>query len=129
MNLAGMNPFRSRDSGLSEPPKFLAQLESQALERFGTGLFPDGVSPIQKTVVTICRCHGYFSPGVCNRFDSASLGSTLKRMLSRSFIAFSVNRAARSVAVCAKSTEAPVDTKPQIKAKDHPFPVIKSSQS
>src|ERR1700722_9315412 len=121
-----MNPFRSSGAGLSDPPKFLAQFESQALERFGTGLFPDGVSPIQKTVVTICACQGYFSPGSGNAFASRFLGSILKRMLSRSFIAFSVNRAALSVAVCANKTEPPVANKLQIKVKDHPFPIIES---
>src|ERR1700730_15862390 len=119
-----MNPFRAPVSGQSDPPKFLAQFASQALERFGTGLFPDGVSPIQKTVVTICKCHGYFSLS-SNGLDSRSLGLTLKRTLSRSFIAFSVNRAALSVAVCAKSVQAPVETK-QINVKDNPLPVIKA---
>jgi hypothetical protein len=57
--------------------------------------------------------------------DSRSLGLTLKRTLSRSFIAFSVNRAALSVAVCAKSVQAPVETK-QINVKDNPLPVIKA---
>jgi hypothetical protein len=50
-------------------------------------------------------------------------------MLSRSFIALSVNRAALSVAVCAKSTEAAVESKPQIKVKDNPFSIIKSPAS
>jgi hypothetical protein len=50
-------------------------------------------------------------------------------MLSRSFIALSVNRAALSVTVCAKSTEATVENKPHIKVKDNPFPSIKSPAS
>src|ERR1700730_6529232 len=126
-----MNPLRAPASGRSEPPKFLAQYESQALERFGIGLFPDGVSPIQKIVVTICACHGYFTPASCNGLEARFLGSTLKRMLSRSFMALSVKRVALSVAVCAKSTEAPVETKPHrdTNTKDNPFPVIKARQS
>jgi len=36
---------------------------SHELERFGTGLFSLGFSPIQKTVVTIWHLHGYGSPG------------------------------------------------------------------
>src|ERR1700735_5225246 len=105
-----MKPFLAPVSGLSEPPKFLAQLESQALERFGIGLFPDGVSPIQNTVVTICACHGYFTPDAGVGFEDRSLGSDLKRMLSRSFTELPVNREALSV--CAKSAEAPAETKP-----------------
>jgi len=59
--------------------------------------------------------------------EARFLGSTLKRMLSRSFMALSVKRVALSVAVCAKSTGAPIETKPQIAThtKDNPFPVIK----
>src|SRR5580704_6336080 len=124
-----MNPFRALASGRSEPPKFLAQFESHALERFGTGLFPDGVSPIQKMVVTICACHGYFTPGSCNGLEARFFGSTLKRMLSRSFMALSVKRLALSVAVCAKSAEVPVESKPHIKMKDNPFPIIKTPPS
>src|ERR1700693_1429239 len=120
-----MNPFRAPAAGLSEPPKFLAQFESQALERLGTGLFPDGDSPIQKTVVIICACHGYgpegFSDGLASRF----FGSILKRMLSRNLMALSVNRAALSDAVCAKSAEAPVEAKPHISIRGNPFPLIK----
>src|SRR5262249_18880122 len=41
----------------------LAHSLSHELERFGTGLFSVGFSPIQKTVVTIWRFHGYGSPG------------------------------------------------------------------
>src|SRR5271165_1517904 len=124
-----MNPLRSVDSGLSDPPKFLAQLESQALERFGTGLLPVGVSPIQKTVVTIWTCHGYFSPGWANGSFCKLLGSLLKRMLSRSFIAFSVKRAAPSLAVCAKRADAPVETKPHTNVKSNPSFLIKKNRS
>src|SRR5260370_32836584 len=123
-----MNPLRSADSGLSDPPKFLAQLESQALERFGTGLLPVGVSPIQNTVVTISTCHGYFSPGSANGSFCRLLGSLLKRMLWRSFIAFSVKRAAPSLAVCAKRADAPVETKPHTNVKSNPSVLIKKNR-
>src|ERR1700730_16710123 len=120
-----MNPLRPPGSGLSDPPKFLAQLESQALERFGTGLLPEGVSPIQKMVVTICSCHGYFSPAVWSGFDSSFEGATLKSMLSRSFMALSVNRAALSGEGCAKTVEARAEIKPKINVRYNPFSIIK----
>src|SRR5260370_6118950 len=124
-----MKPLRSADSGLSDPPKLLAQLESQALERFGTGLLPVGVSPIQNTVVTIWTCHGYFSPGCARGFFCKLLNSILKRMLSRSFIAFSVKRAAPSLAVWAKRADAPVETKPHTNVKSNPSFLIKENRS
>src|SRR5271165_4265858 len=124
-----MNPVRSVDSGSSDPPKFLAQLESQALERFGTGLLAVDVSPIQKTVVTIWTCQGYFSPGWANGSFCKLLGSLLKRMLSRSFIAFSVKRAAPSLAVCAKRADAPVETRPHTNVKSNPSFLIKKNRS
>src|SRR5450432_2518202 len=119
-----MNPLRSLASGLSDPPKFLDQFESQALERLGTGLLPDADSPIQKTVVTIWACQGYFCPEAGKGLDSRSLGSTLKRMLCRSFIAFSVNPAAFSLVVWANPTVAP---KAQIIVRKTPLEVIKAS--
>jgi hypothetical protein len=48
----------------------------------------------------------------------------LKRMLSRSFTELPVNREALSV--CAKSAEAPAETKPHKITKDIPFPIIKA---
>src|SRR5580698_10388983 len=126
MNLAGMNPFLPLGSGLSDPPKFLAQLGSQALLRFGIGLFPDGVSPIQNTVVTICACHGYFTALSDDGSEARSLGAGLKRMLSRSLSALPVNRVVLSVADCPKRVEAPTDTKPHIITKDIPFSIIKA---
>jgi len=124
-----MKPLRSADSGLSDPPKFLAQLESQALDRFGTGLLPAGVSPIQNTVVTIWTCHGYFSPDWANGSLCRLLGSLLKRMLWRSFIAFSVKRAAPSLAVCARRADAPVEAKPHTNVKSNPSVLIKKNPS
>src|SRR6476619_1346529 len=124
-----MKPLRSLNSGLSDPPKLLAQFVSQALERFGTGLFAVGDSPIQKTVVTIWTCQGYFSPAWPKGFFGKLSGSFLKRILSRSLIAFSVNRAAPSPTVCPKRAGAPVANKPQANVKSNPSILIKKNRS
>jgi hypothetical protein len=49
-------------------------------------------------------------------------------MLSRSFIAFSVKRAAPSLAVCAKRADAPVETKPHTNVKSNPSVLIKKNR-
>src|ERR1700751_4145174 len=120
-----MNPRRSLCSGLSDPPKFRAQFESQALDWFGTGLFPEGVSPIQKTVVTICGCQGYFSPGGSTGTGSIFPGPTLKSMLPFKFSRFLLAWPAPSETDCPNIAETPVVIRPQVKINENLLPAIK----
>jgi hypothetical protein len=112
-----MNPLRSLAAGLSDPPKFRAQFESHALERFGIGLFPAGDSPIQKTVVSICGCQGYFSLDGLTGTGSIFPGPMLKSMLSRNLSRFLPACPALSDTICPKIVEAPLVKSPHIKIK------------
>src|SRR5207237_1421807 len=80
---------------------------------FGTGLFPLGCSPIQKTVVTILFFHGNRSPGSGGGADTRpgekEMGSTLTERSSDNLFDFLLNftlvGSAFEGVACAKSDE------------------------
>src|ERR1700739_1262873 len=96
------------------------QFESQALDSFGTGLLPPGVSPIQNVVVTILVCQKNLPGIVSLRLRWMPPGSNLKSTSSRSFIALSTKLVGVSAPPCAVVWEFEVTTKPKKICKNSP---------